>query len=147
MHMRKQIKNKLIEKLNEITEIKKISFDDSEILSDGIFPCLIMNTENEEIEYANLRGGSYRLQTRYLTVNATLLVKKTKNITDELENFTVLIENKIGQNYKLDNLVIDSVLTNFTIETSIDSNKNIGRLSYTIFITYKCNESDVTKNQ
>lgn len=147
MHMRKQIKNKLIEKLNEITEIKKISFDDSEILSDGIFPCLIMNTENEEIEYANLRGGSYRLQTRYLTVNATLLIKKTKNIIDELENFTVLIENKIGQNYKLDNLVIDTVLTNFTIETSIDSNKNIGRLSYTIFITYKCNESDVTKNQ
>lgn len=147
MHMRKQIKNKLIEKLNEITEIKKISFDDSEILSDGIFPCLIMNTENEEIEYANLRGGSYRLQTRYLTVNATLLIKKTKNIINELENFTILIENKIGQNYKLDNLVIDTVLTNFTIETSIDSNKNIGRLSYTIFITYKCNESDVTKNQ
>ena len=147
MHMRKQIKNKLIEKLKEITEIKKISFDDSEILSDGIFPCLIMNTENEEIEYANLRGGSYRLQTRYLTVNATLLIKKTKNIIYELENFTVLIENKIGQNYKLDNLVIDTVLTNFTVETSMDSNKNIGRLSYTIFITYKCNESDVTKNQ
>lgn len=142
MDTREQIKNKVIETLNEITSINgKVYLDNLYALNESKLPAIIVTTGQEEYENMSLGKPFVIQKTLGLTINILSVVKGSYQTT--LADYKNLIEKKINETNTLNNFVQSIYITSVVQEIDDEREVALAYLTLVLECVYRVVSNDI----
>lgn len=133
-HARQQIREALATALTGLTTTSTRVYQSRlHTLRDGNLPCLLINTDSEEIVSATMNSPG--LLERALTVVVRCITKATSDLDDALDTMAKEVETALGVS-TLSGLVENILLQSISVDMDDAMEKPVGVLSLTYQISY-----------
>ena len=142
-HVRKQIRNKLVDVLKAGVPLVNRRVYDSRVysLTQDKMPALVISTVSESSGLMNM--GSTKNLDRVCSISVDVYVRATEIFDDNVDAICVQVEEAIGANFYLDGLSKNTILSSTEIEFNGEAEQPVGIARLTYDVRYVTSITDV----
>lgn len=141
-HARKIFREKIVQYLGAITQIKKVYVNEPIYLEYKDCPVVYVTSDGENINTNNV--GSPRVTNRTLNFSLSVYVKTQVDLADKVDELCYEIENAFSlskERVKFDNMALSSQLTSVDFSFDETQDRDVVKFIYNLEILYNLKET------